>query len=134
MIIMAALLMARGDKRDELVQILKALLEEARNRTGCRGGMAAQDLDGSPGFLVYLSWDDHAALNHYTSSEAFKVLMGASTILLAEPARFRFFRFDAPDDIPSGFRSLLERPPALPQAMHPDFGTGAEADGCSPIG
>jgi quinol monooxygenase YgiN len=132
-IIMATLLVANPKKRDELVQTLEALLWAARNLAGCKGGMAAQDLDGRPRFLVYLSWDGRAALDRYTASEGFQVLLGASSVLLAEPARFRFFRFDAPDAIEPESRALVPPMAAHPHGMLPDLRTGSEIDGPLPI-
>lgn len=127
--VMATLLVAKPEKGQELAQTLTALIAAARTQAGCQGGMAAQDLEGEPRFLVYLNWNNRAGLDRYTASEGFQVLLGAAGILLAEPARFRFFRFDAPGADPTGLRTLLEREVAHPHGLDPDFRTGAPAPG-----
>ena len=131
-IVMATLLVGRPDWRNELVQTLEALLREARSLPGCMGGMAAQDLDGQPRFLFYIKWDNRAALDRYTASEGFQVLLGASTVLLTEPARFRFFRFDAPQGAKPDCRDLLKRGAIHPHDMLPDLCGGSEIDGPMP--
>jgi quinol monooxygenase YgiN len=128
-IFMATLLVARPEKRNELVQTLEALLGVARSLPGCTDGMAAQDLDGQPRFLLYLSWDSRAARDRYTASEGFQVLLGASSVLLTEPVRFRFFQFDTPEAIEFGSRALLQRGAAHPHDMLPDLPAGSEVDG-----
>ncbi len=127
--VMATLLVARPEKCAELAQTLQALVAAARSQAGCQGGLAAQDLEGQPRFLVYLNWDSRSSLDRYTASEGFQVLLGAAGILLTEPARFRFFRFDAPGADPTGLRALLERGPAHPHGLVPDFRTAAPVPG-----
>ena len=92
---MTALLVARPEKQEELLQALKPLAEEARAQPGCLQCLAAQDLEGRARFLLYLCWKDRDGLNRYAASRGFQILLGASSILLAEPASFRFFGADA---------------------------------------
>jgi len=121
---MAALLVAQAEKQGELVQTLSALLGEARSQAGCLEGMAAQDLGGQPRFMLYLCWQDQDALERYTGSEGFQVLLGASTTLLTEPARFRFFALGGGQSRTAPGRSLSAGAPARPHPMLPDIRSG----------
>jgi len=98
--VMAAMLVARQEKQEELAQTLEALLGKALAQAGCLEGMVTQDLGGRPRFLLYLSWESRDAMKTYTGSEGFQILLGASSFLLREPARFRFFGYPAQGDNP----------------------------------
>lgn len=87
--VMTALLTARPEKRDELIQTILLLSEKARAQAGCLDCMVGQDLGGQPRFLFYLLWKDQFALETYMGSEGFRILLGASSTL-AVPAEFHF--------------------------------------------
>ena len=87
--VMTALLTARPEKLEEMIQTLDPLLDEARALSGCVESLVGQDLKGQGQFLLYLVWKDLAALESYMASEGFRVLLGASRTL-AFPVTFRF--------------------------------------------
>lgn len=86
---MTALLTANPEKREELSQTLDVLVGKIRDHSGCIEGMVGQDLGNPAQFLLYLVWEQLAAMEAFLASEDFRVLLGASSIL-AGPTTFRF--------------------------------------------
>ncbi|HJW71361.1 MAG TPA: antibiotic biosynthesis monooxygenase family protein [Geothrix sp.] len=96
--ILTALMTAKPEKRDELIQTLRLLLDEARHQAGCLDCMVGQDLGNEPRFILYLVWKDLAALETYMGSESFRILLGASSTLASPMA----FHFEAVDGLRTG--------------------------------
>ncbi|MCI0573410.1 MAG: antibiotic biosynthesis monooxygenase [Myxococcaceae bacterium] len=78
---MTALLAARPEKKDELLQTLRSLAVEIQNQPGCTTCVLGQDVAGGPRFVLYLVWKDLASMEAGMSAEPFRVLMGASSTL-----------------------------------------------------
>ncbi|MCI0673149.1 MAG: antibiotic biosynthesis monooxygenase [Myxococcaceae bacterium] len=79
--VMTALLAARPEKQEELLQTLRSLAVEIQNQPGCTTCVLGQDVAGGPRFVLYLAWKDLASMEAGMSAEPFRVLLGASSTL-----------------------------------------------------
>ena len=79
--VMTALLTARPDAQEELLQTLRGLASEIERLPGCTTCLLAQDVGGGPRFLLYMGWKDPQAMRAGMASEAYRVLRGATSTL-----------------------------------------------------
>ncbi len=85
---MTTLLVPEPDKREELLQTLRALRPEFVRQLGCLECVVARDIDLPDRFVVVTAWRDTASLRAHLGSEPFQILLGAAR-LLGAPAEFR---------------------------------------------
>jgi len=99
--VLSALLTARSGKQQEFLQTLRSLVEEIRGQSGCLECAVGQDLSRESQFFIFMVWKDLAHLEAHMASEAFRVLLGATSVLTA-PSGFRFIAADSAFS-PQGF-------------------------------
>lgn len=87
--VMSALLTPLPYKEAEFSQTLRTLQEDIRLQPGCIECTVGRDLGGEPRFLLITVWKGRAFLEAHLESEAFRILLGATSVLTA-PAGFRF--------------------------------------------
>ncbi len=87
--VMSALLTALPGKQQEFLQTLRTLQEDIRLQPGCLDCTVGQDTDGEGRFLLFMVWKDLHHLEAHMDSEAFRILLGATSVLTT-PASFRF--------------------------------------------
>jgi len=92
--VLSALLTARPGKHGELQQTLRSLRTEIRQQPGCVECSFGQGDGGDSHFLLFMVWKDLPSLKAHMDSEAFRVLLGATSVLCA-PATFRFIAAEA---------------------------------------
>ena len=78
-------LRARPSKDMELKQTLLALIEPIQKEKGCLSHDVYEDVENKNGFCLVGQWETRADLDNYRQSDAFAVLMGARSLLDAEP-------------------------------------------------
>jgi len=87
--VMSALLTVQPGKQEEFLQTLQSLREEIQRQPGCLECTVGQDLSGESRFLIFVVWKDLAHFEAHLDSEAFRILLGATSVLTS-PAGFRF--------------------------------------------
>jgi len=87
--VLSALLTTQPGKEEEFLQTLQGLREAIQQQAGCLSCTIAQDTTGGPQFLIFMVWKDLAHLEAHLDSEAFRILLGATSVLTA-PSGFRF--------------------------------------------
>lgn len=80
---------ARTGAEREFLQVMETLVEEIGGQEGCVHTTLARSLKDANSFVACFLWDGHRHFNDFMSSEAFRVMLGASRTL-GEPARFVF--------------------------------------------
>lgn len=105
--VMSALLTARPEKQGEFLQTLQSLKGEIRQQAGCLECTIGQEASGEPEFFIFMVWKDLAHLEAHMDSEAFRVLLGATSVLTS-PAGFRFIAADSAFS-PQGFLGRSRR-------------------------
>ena len=105
--VMSALLTARPDKQEEFLQTLQSLQGEIRQQSGCLECTVGRDAAGGPQFIIFMVWKDLAHLEAHMDSEAFRILLGATSVLTS-PAGFRFIAADSAFS-PQGFLGRSRR-------------------------
>jgi quinol monooxygenase YgiN len=108
--VMSALLTARPDKQEEFLQTLLSLKEEIQRQPGCLDCTIGREVAEELRFFIFMVWKDLAHLEAHLDSEAFRILLGATSVLTA-PAGFRFIAADSAFS-PNGFLSRGRRAPA----------------------
>ena len=78
-------LRARSSKDMELKQTLLALIEPIRKEKGCLSHDVYENVENRNGFCLVGQWETRTDLDNYRQSDAFAVLMGARSLLDAEP-------------------------------------------------
>ena len=86
--VMSALLQPRPEKRAELQQTLRSLLEVIRAEPGCIECLVGEELEEGVRFYLHLVWRDTEALESFTASEVLRILLGALNVL-ANATEFR---------------------------------------------
>jgi len=105
--VMSALLTARPEKQAEFLQTLHTLKGEILLQDGCLECTVGQEASGGPKFFIFMVWKDLAHLEAHLDSEAFRILLGATSVLTA-PAGFRFIAADSAFS-PQGFLGRSRR-------------------------
>jgi|WetSurMetagenome_2_1015567.scaffolds.fasta_scaffold177120_1 quinol monooxygenase YgiN len=85
MIIETTRLNVLPNKRQELMQTLKALVSEIRKETGCQGCFFYQDTEDENRFILREEWANQAALDKHLQSHRHTVLVGAINLLSKTP-------------------------------------------------
>ena len=113
--VLSALLTSRAGKQEEFLQTLRSLVEEIRQQPGCLECAVGRDVAGDTQFFLFMAWKDLSHLENHMRSEAFRVLLGATSVLTT-PSGFRFIAADSAFS-PQGFlgRSRI----AVPGAANP---------------
>jgi quinol monooxygenase YgiN len=73
------------NKRKELLQTIKALLEDNRKKSGCVSSQLYQDLEDESVLYLVEAWGSREELDDYLRSNHFGVLLGAMTLLRETP-------------------------------------------------
>ncbi len=107
---MSALLTAQAGKQGEFCQTLHSLRSEIRLQAGCLECTIGQDTEEDDRFVIFMVWKDLAHLEAHMDSEAFRILLGATSVLTT-PTGFRFIATDTTADPPED--SVLIRPRTL---------------------
>lgn len=116
--VISALLSPLPGKQEEFLQTIRSLQAEILGQSGCLDCTVAQDVSGSPMFVLVSIWEDLAFLEAHLDSEPFRVLLGATSVLTA-PAGFRFVAADSAFST-EGFLAGRHGPRACPaSAPHP---------------
>lgn len=105
--VMSALLTARPEKQGEFLQTLQSLKGEIQQQAGCLECTIGQEASGGPEFFIFSVWKDLAHLEAHMDSEAFRILLGATSVLTS-PAGFRFIAADSAFS-PQGFLGRSRR-------------------------
>ena len=112
--VMSALLTARPGKEEEFLQTLQGLVAEIREQPGCLECAVGQDVSRQSRFLIFMVWKDASHLAAHMDSEAFRVLLGATSVLTA-PSGFRFIAADSAFS-PQGFLGRSRK--AAPESVN----------------
>jgi quinol monooxygenase YgiN len=107
---MSALLTAQPGKQGEFLQTLQSLRAEIRLQSGCLEFTIGQDTEEDSRFVIFMVWKDLAHLEAHMDSEAFRILLGATSVLTT-PTGFRFIATDMTADPPVD--SILVRPGSM---------------------
>ncbi|WP_285576971.1 putative quinol monooxygenase [Geothrix limicola] len=102
---MSALLTAQPGKQGEFLQTLQSLREEILLQAGCQECTIGQDIGEDSRFLIFMVWKDLAHLEAHMDSEAFRILLGATSVLTS-PSGFRFIAADSAATLPGGLDRL----------------------------
>ena len=69
------------EKRKELLQTLKSLVDSIRNQKGCRRCEFCVSAEDENEFCLLGEWENREDLDTHLGSELFKVLLGAMSLL-----------------------------------------------------
>jgi quinol monooxygenase YgiN len=71
----------RSEKRREILQTIKGLMDQLNKGTNCNQVNLYQDIDDKDIFFLVENWSAEHDLDEYLSSQLFKVLLGVHPIL-----------------------------------------------------
>jgi quinol monooxygenase YgiN len=92
--VLSALLTALPDKQEEFLQTLLSLKGVIQNQPGCLDCSIGKEAAGGPQFFIFTVWKDLAHLEEHMTSDAFRVVLGAASVLTT-PTGFRFIAADS---------------------------------------
>jgi quinol monooxygenase YgiN len=84
MIIATLRMAARPEKREEVEQIVRGILESTRVQRGCQSYSFCRDVEDANAYLILERWATQADLEEFIRSESYRKLLAAME-LLAEP-------------------------------------------------
>ncbi len=93
MIALMAHLAVQPEKREELLQTLRSLVDDIKLQAGCQDCLMGMHGDAA---LLFSVWENRDSLDRHLRSEQLGILLGASA-LLTEPPRFRFSDAQLPE-------------------------------------
>ncbi len=73
------------EKRTELLQTLRAMLEEIRREKGCMSCYFYQDVDNENIFSLIETWKTQEELDIHLNSDMFSALIGTENLLVEPP-------------------------------------------------
>jgi len=76
-------------KRKEFSQTVRALIQEIRNKKGCKKCSACQDIEDENTFRLIEGWETQKELDRYLRSDLFEVLLGTKNFL-SKPCEINF--------------------------------------------
>jgi quinol monooxygenase YgiN len=79
-------------KRKELLQTVKGLIQRTRKQKGCISCHFHQDIEDEDAFILVDEWETQDKLDNHLGSDHFGVLVGAMN-LLSEPTEIKFNTF-----------------------------------------
>jgi quinol monooxygenase YgiN len=71
----------RPEKRKELRQTIRSIVDEVRKENGCVDSTFYQNSENENDFFLVEEWETRQALNDHLRSARFTVLMGARSLL-----------------------------------------------------
>ncbi len=89
MIVANIRLVAKSDKRDELVRSIRRILEPTRVKPGCQSCYYYQDIEDHDAFIIVEEWQTQTALDEHFVSDEYIILLSAMN-LLGEPPVIRY--------------------------------------------
>jgi quinol monooxygenase YgiN len=75
----------RPEKRKELRQTIRSIVQEVRKENGCVDSTCYQNSENENDFFLFEEWENRQALDDHLRSAGFTVLMGASSLLSRPP-------------------------------------------------
>ena len=78
----------RPEKRKELRQTIRSIVQEVRKENGCVDSTFYQNAENENDFFLIEEWETQQALDDHLQSAGFTVLMGARS-LLSRPAEIK---------------------------------------------
>jgi quinol monooxygenase YgiN len=106
--VMSALLTAQAGKQGEFLQTIQSLRKEIILQEGCLECAIGRDAEDESRFLIFMVWKDLAHLEAHMDSEAFRILLGATSVLTT-PSGFRFIAADSASRLPEDSEPTLPR-------------------------
>ncbi len=88
MIIMRITMKALMEKRTEMMQTLRSMIEPAGKEKGCLSYDVFCDMEGHTVFNLFEEWETREDLDRHIRSERFSVLLGTKS-LLARPLEMK---------------------------------------------
>ena len=88
MILVHITMNVRPEKREELRQTIRSIVQETRNEKGCVDSTFYRKAENENDFLLIEEWETRQALDDHLQSAGFTVLMGARS-LLSRPAAIK---------------------------------------------
>ena len=78
----------RPEKRKELIQTIRTIVQEVRRENGCVDSTFYQNYENENDLFLIEEWETRQALDDHLQSAGFTVLIGARS-LLSRPAEIR---------------------------------------------
>ena len=75
----------RPEKRKELRQTIRSIVQEVRKENGCVDSTFYQNFENENAFFLIEEWENRQALDDHLRSAGFTVLMGARSLLSQPP-------------------------------------------------
>ena len=75
----------RPEKRKELRQTIRSIVQEVRKENGCVDSTFYQNFENENDFFLIEEWENRQALDDHLRSAGFTVLMGARSLLSRPP-------------------------------------------------
>ncbi|MGA8281080.1 MAG: putative quinol monooxygenase [Desulfobacterales bacterium] len=75
----------RPEKRKELRQTIRSIVQEVRKENGCADSTFYQNSENENDFFLFEEWENRQVLDDHLRSARFTVLMGARSLLSRPP-------------------------------------------------
>jgi quinol monooxygenase YgiN len=75
----------RPEKRKELRQTIRSIVQEVRKENGCVDSTFYQNSENENDFFLFEEWENRQVLDDHLRSDGFTVLMGARSLLSRPP-------------------------------------------------
>ena len=75
----------RPEKRKELRQTIRSIVQEVRKENGCVDSTFYQNSENENDFFLFEEWENRQVLDDHLRSARFTVLMGAKSLLSRPP-------------------------------------------------
>jgi quinol monooxygenase YgiN len=75
----------RPEKRKELRQTIRSIVQEVRKENGCVDSTFYQNSENENDFFLFEEWENRQVLDDHLRSARFTVLMGARSLLSRPP-------------------------------------------------
>jgi len=75
----------RPEKRKELRQTIRSIVQEVRKENGCVDSTFYQNSENENDFFLFEEWENRQVLDDHLRSAGFTVLMGARSLLSRPP-------------------------------------------------
>ena len=99
-----------ADKRMEVLQTIKSLLDPIRNEPGCQSCYCCVDAEAENIIVFKQEWNTNKDLAAHLKSDHFSILLGAMKLLCIEPeVRFNTIASTAGEEAITAVRTLKTR-------------------------
>ncbi len=81
MVVMTVVVKVRPEKQEEFLQAMRSLNGDGKKHEGLKKFTLYREIDDQTGFSLIYEWETQEDLDRYSSTEEFRVLLGAFKVL-----------------------------------------------------